>query len=184
MDDQCVRVQVWTTNPKADRTMGEPEISQMIDVTLNTTDNLTRTFELPCNNDFTDTMRGRWMRIDVIPKEPEMTSKTFLGSPTYTAWSRCMQDMQDWVRRINENNGWFETERPFSADVALLHSEVSEAYEGYRNNDLANVHEELADILIRLLDTCERLEVNLTEEFMRKCLKNANRGFKHGGKVE
>lgn len=108
----------------------------------------------------------------------------FLGSPTYTVWSRCMQDMQDWVRRINENNGWFEAERPFSADIALLHSEVAEAYEGYRNNDIVNVHEELADILIRLLDTCERLEVNLTEEFMRKCLKNANRGFKHGGKVE
>jgi NTP pyrophosphatase (non-canonical NTP hydrolase) len=109
---------------------------------------------------------------------------TFLGSPSYRDWSHCVTDMQNWVRRINEANGWFEKERPFSTDIALLHSEVSEAYEGYRNNDIVNVHEELADILIRLLDTCERLDVNLVEQFMRKCLKNANRGYRHGGKVE
>lgn len=108
----------------------------------------------------------------------------FLASVEYREWSTSVVHMQDWVRRINEQNGWFEADRPFSADIALLHSEVSEAYEGFRNHDMNNVHEELADILIRLLDTCERLEVNLTEEFMRKCLKNMRRGYKHGGKAE
>lgn len=117
--------------------------------------------------------------------DQHVSGATFLASPSYRDWSHCLTEMQDWVTRINKANGWFEPrERPFSTDIALLHSEVSEAYEGYRNNDINNVHEELADILIRLLDTCERLEVNLVEQFMRKCLKNANRGFKHGGKVE
>lgn len=88
------------------------------------------------------------------------------------------------IRNINMQNGWYDEARPFSADIALLHSEVSEAYEGYRIGDWANVREEMADILIRLLDTCDRYNIDLAHEVTQKLVINAVRGRRHGGKKE
>lgn len=42
---------------------------------------------------------------------------------------------------------------------------------------------ELADILIRLLDTADRYDVSLYNEFERKMAYNATRGHRHGGKA-
>lgn len=95
-----------------------------------------------------------------------------------------LYDLQKMTREINEMNGWFDQDRPLSADVALLHSEVSEAYEAVRVGDMANFAEELADVLIRLLDTAERYQVDLTTETTRKLARNRSRGYRHGGKIE
>lgn len=86
-----------------------------------------------------------------------------------------MLDMREEVRQFNISKGWFDTERPFPADVALLHSEVTEAYEAYIRSgvsvndvdlmDLGTKYDpdavgaELADIFIRLLDTCGRYDI-------------------------
>lgn len=75
---------------------------------------------------------------------------------------RTLADMQAEVREVNEANGWFDIDRPFSADIALLHSEVSELHEALVNNDEENVAEEYADIFIRLLDTAERVGIDLS----------------------
>lgn len=77
---------------------------------------------------------------------------------------RTLADMQAEVRTTNEANGWFDQDRPFSADIALLHSEVSELHEAFVNNDEENVAEEFADIFIRLLDTAERTGIDLSGE--------------------
>lgn len=91
------------------------------------------------------------------------------------------------VTAINRANGWYDTERPFDADVALLHTEVSEMYEAFRKNNWNglkdSVQDELADVFIRLLDTCARYEVNLYEAFTRKCYENSRREYRHGGKI-
>jgi len=44
------------------------------------------------------------------------------------------------------------------------------------------VGSEAADVLIRLLDTCERYGIDLDHEFERKIAFNATRGHRHGGK--
>lgn len=41
---------------------------------------------------------------------------------------------------------------------------------------------EAADVLVRLLDTCSRYDIDLAHEFFRKVKYNATRGHKHGGK--
>ena len=41
---------------------------------------------------------------------------------------------------------------------------------------------EAADVLIRLLDTCERFGINLSAEFDRKLNYNETRGHRHGNK--
>lgn len=105
-------------------------------------------------------------------------------------------DIQKLVVQTNEDNGW-NTPRPFDADVSLLHTEVSEAYEAYRDTGHTNewegeggkpegVPSELADVFIRLLDTCHRYNVDLEDATLRKLVFNKTRGYRHangnGGK--
>lgn len=69
------------------------------------------------------------------------------------------------------------------AKLALLTSEVSEALEAFRNRDFDNFKEELADVLIRLLDMSGGLNIDLDESVREKLEKNKKRGYKHGGKI-
>lgn len=90
-------------------------------------------------------------------------------------------EMEDAVYDCNRTNGWFDEERSFGADIALLHSEVSEMFEAYRGNAFMDVTPEFetegrgikplpkpegfgseaADVLVRWLDTSYRRELPL-----------------------
>jgi NTP pyrophosphatase (non-canonical NTP hydrolase) len=99
-------------------------------------------------------------------------------------------ELADRIRGINTANGWritqpgdwSATEYKVPTILALIHSEVSEALEAFRHDDHANFAEEMADILIRVLDACPGLGVDIDAEVEKKLIKNAARGFKHGGK--
>lgn len=115
-------------------------------------------------------------------------------------------DAQQRVFEVNQTNGWFESDRTVGDDIALLHSEVSEMLEAYREHglrdatgivaaDITGVSKpgdriakpegfgsECADVLVRLLDTCQRRGVDLAAEFERKLAYNKQRGYRHGGK--
>lgn len=120
-------------------------------------------------------------------------------SATTSSLAMALLVAQDDVYAVNEANGWFEEGRTVGDDIALLHSEVSEMLEAYRDGGLADqtaehvgtyglpkpegFGSEAADVLIRLLDTCKRRGVNLAFEFERKLEFNKSRGYKHGGKV-
>jgi len=109
--------------------------------------------------------------------------------------------MQSRVVSLNYDKGWYDKEVSFGEAMALLHSEVSEALEAYRHwgtDDATSkaldfgagdripkpegVGSEFADILIRLLDDCERFGIDLNAEFERKFAYNATREYRHGGK--
>lgn len=49
---------------------------------------------------------------------------------------KTLSDWQAEVREVNEANGWHDTERTFGDGAALLHSEVSEMFEAYRDHGL------------------------------------------------
>lgn len=64
--------------------------------------------------------------------------------------------------------------------LMLIVSELAEAQEGLRHNDLANFREELADVAIRLGDLCGGLGIDLEAEILKKMEKNRSRPYKHG----
>lgn len=105
-----------------------------------------------------------------------------------------IEELTEQVYQINYANGWYDRQRPFSADVALLHTEVCEAYEAFRSGEMktwftdegepVGMPVELADILIRLIDTADRYDVDLVGEVKTKLAWNARREYRHGGKQE
>lgn len=97
--------------------------------------------------------------------------------------------MAEEVVEINRANGWNVLTPDDWSDVhrmgtacALIHTEVSEAMEAVRHGDKDNFAEELADTLIRVLDTAGGLEIDLDAVVRAKLEKNRGRGFRHGGK--
>jgi NTP pyrophosphatase (non-canonical NTP hydrolase) len=73
-------------------------------------------------------------------------------------------------------------ENQIPADLALIHSEVSEALEAFRRNDSSGFAEELADIVIRVVGLSHGVEIDLAAAIEAKVAKNRDRAFKHGGK--
>ena len=90
-------------------------------------------------------------------------------------------------------------ERTFPEDIALMHSELSEALEAYRdpNNRLTDsyrasdtdheskpegVATELADVIIRICECCEFYDIPLEWAIRSKLLYNKTRPYRHGGK--
>lgn len=112
---------------------------------------------------------------------------------------KSLDAMIEEVHDLNVDKGWFETDRTFGDGIALLHSEVSEALDYFREIGLqartnppkegetvgkpTDVGSEYADILIRLFDDCYRNNIDLYVEYERKMEYNRTRPYRHGGKA-
>lgn len=94
------------------------------------------------------------------------------------------------IREVNQANGWGSpTLQDFVEDanyvlvkLALIHTEVSEAVEAVRKEDLDNFAEELADTAIRLFDLAYTMDIDLGRRIRDKVEVNKGRGYRHGGK--
>jgi NTP pyrophosphatase (non-canonical NTP hydrolase) len=107
-------------------------------------------------------------------------------------------------------HGWWETpeDRSFAVKLAVVHSEVSEAFEEYRHGRMdtyfvgsyptdpaewlafaskGNKPEgfaiEIADILIRAFDLAGAMDIDLEEAIRLKSAYNETRPYRHGGLV-
>lgn len=100
----------------------------------------------------------------------------------------------EWAQR----KGWTE-HRSFGDDISLMHSELSEALEEYRDGRQINevyfkpdkhgndkpegVPIELADVIIRILHFSAKHNIDLEGMIDLKMAYNESRPFRHGNKV-
>ena len=104
---------------------------------------------------------------------------------------RGFEMVADEVYRIAVEHGWWQRHRTGGEVIALMHSELSEALEYMRNGDphsdhipdFSGVEEELADVIIRIMDYARARHLNVANAIMAKIEYNAERQYKHGGKV-
>lgn len=93
-------------------------------------------------------------------------------------------ELQKEVHKTACASGWWGPGHRVVLEVlCLIHSEVSEACEAWRNNDKKKFAEELADIAIRLFDAAEAYGIDLESEIIAKNEINKKRPYRHGGKL-
>ena len=91
---------------------------------------------------------------------------------------------------------WDDPNRNIPELLALIHSEVSEALEAFRDQGQDSLSEiwrdknnkpegfivELADVLIRIADLCGEFNLDLESAIRSKLSYNETRLYRHGGK--
>jgi hypothetical protein len=127
----------------------------------------------PWQETFTEWAEGKSELLDFKGAEIPERMEFILSQAGLVPRKPTLLDMQQETFEINDANGWFDSDRSFGEDIALLHSEVSEMFEAYRDHGfddvtLANHNgrlskpegfgSECADVLIRILDTARRRE--------------------------
>lgn len=102
-----------------------------------------------------------------------------------------MTGIQKEIHKTAVEKGFWEGERNDGEAIALMHQELSEALDGLRDGNpvsekigapFTQVEEEMADLVIRVMDFCAGRGHHLPEAILAKMAYNLGREYKHGRK--
>ncbi|HVE25403.1 MAG TPA: hypothetical protein VNC22_08370, partial [Sporichthya sp.] len=105
-----------------------------------------------------------------------------------------LEEIAAQIHKTAVEHGWWEAERNVGEVMMLMVSELSEAFEHYRNGrgldeifyhpdgKIDGVPVELGDCLIRILDFCHHHRIPLMGATIAKMRYNEGRPYRHGGK--
>lgn len=112
------------------------------------------------------------------------------GASIMSQFQREFRFCQMLVHEIAIEKGFWEGRRNDAEMIALMHSELSEALEVLRKTGgpiesdaipgFSELEEELADVIIRIMDFAQGRGLNVAGAIVAKSRYNARREFRHG----
>lgn len=106
-----------------------------------------------------------------------------------------IKELQRKVHKTAFDHGWWREDRNIGEALALIHSEVSEALEVWREGKALEevvlstdgkpegFFVELADVVIRVLDLAQHYNIDMEVILNMKAAYNETRAYRHGGKL-
>jgi NTP pyrophosphatase (non-canonical NTP hydrolase) len=134
---------------------------------------------------------GNWLAPFEIARDYKKSDINYLSlKPHYDQLFRdVFKKLQQQVFETAKNNGFHDHDNNDGELIALMHAELSEALEVLRDPDITEsdklhgvlaIEEELADVIIRIMDMAELSGYNIANAILNKIDYNKTRPFKHG----
>ena len=98
-----------------------------------------------------------------------------------------MKNLNEAAKEVMENriaHGFVTTKQNMLEKLMLVVTEAAEAAEDVRHDDWGHFGEELADLMIRVMDIGATLGIDLEHEIDRKMAINQERPYLHGLKIK
>jgi NTP pyrophosphatase (non-canonical NTP hydrolase) len=127
-----------------------------------------------------------WSKRDEAPQSQNTQPDAWLNSRFAGVFALMATYVHTWAI----GKGWWENPRELGTQIALMHSELSEALEAIRHGngpsehipEFSGVEEEFADVIIRIMDTAIANDWDIGGAILAKMAYNEGRPYRHGGK--